>query len=134
MRFSLIFLAFMFIIIPTVSALYDMCATLLLYSGPDCEGEPVKHLTFPTSTEPGSPCYHDSHTMAGYAVKNQFCGNDFFQQDIYQGNECVDGASYNTQVFKSIGCIHGYKFGSCVPGPCPTTTTTTTTDDASQTN
>ena len=102
--------------------LYNQCVTLIQY-GPDCKGEPITTMAFPTSTSKGSPCYSDA-SMVGYAVKNQFCREDFFQQDVYMGDTCNDDDG-TTQVFTKDSCLHGYKFGGCVPGPCAGVYTTT---------
>lgn len=48
------------------------CVSLLLYGDPKCHGDPVRSITFPTWTKPGSPCYHDA-TMPNYSVKDQYC-------------------------------------------------------------
>ena len=112
MRFSCLLL--LLLLPSTVSALYDHCATLAVYDQ-DCTLEhPVEVIKFVTSSEPGSGCI----PLDGYSVKNQFCGDDFFQQDVYMGKGCEVGKSFQRQIYKADGCMYGIKFGGCVAGPC----------------
>mmetsp|Transcript_1568 Transcript_1568/g.3882 ORF Transcript_1568/g.3882 Transcript_1568/m.3882 type:complete len:146 (+) Transcript_1568:68-505(+) len=100
-----------------------MCVTLKTYGNHKCDGEPVRQMSFPTLSEPGSPCYHDS-TMNGYSVKNQHCTEEgTWKQQVYILSDDCKARWWNfmspqTQEFTTDKCLYGIKLGSCVPGPC----------------
>jgi hypothetical protein len=103
------------------------CVSILVYKDPDCRGDPLRAITFPTwSAKPGSPCYHDS-SMPNYSVKNQRCDlpRGKWHQDVYWMSDCCDVpwfaqlCSPQAQVLSTETCFQGRKLDYCVQGPCP---------------
>lgn len=41
---------------PAAVSAYDACVSLYVYEDKKCSGEPLREMTFPTWSEPGSPC------------------------------------------------------------------------------
>jgi hypothetical protein len=103
------------------------CVSLLVYKDPDCSGDPLRAITFPTwSTRPGSPCYHDA-SMSYYSVQNQRCDlpRGKWHQDVYLMSDRCDVPwfaqlfSPQAQVFSTDSCFQGRKLDYCVQGACP---------------
>ncbi|CAB9523152.1 expressed unknown protein [Seminavis robusta] len=105
----------------------DACVSLLFYNSADCQGEPVRSMTFPTwSAKPGGPCYHDK-TMPNYSVKNQRCdlARGAFHQSVFSCSTSCETKWYNQwfspdeQKFTAESCFHGIRLDYCVQGQCP---------------
>jgi hypothetical protein len=106
----------------------NACVGLYVYEGDMCRsGPPIRVISFPTWTAPGSPCYHDA-TMQGYSVKDQYCnlktGN--WHETVFVGsNTCHKphwwwgGKRFNL-TFTTDSCINGILLSlkGCVAGPC----------------
>lgn len=45
---------------------YDACVSLFVYGDKKCSGEPLRVLTFPTMSKPGSPCCKFIYCIDGY--------------------------------------------------------------------
>jgi hypothetical protein len=42
----------------------DACVTICVYNDLECNGAPLREMTFPTWSEPGSPCCKSSHQIS----------------------------------------------------------------------
>jgi hypothetical protein len=117
----------------------DACVTLEVFaSNEDCEGDPVRLVSYPTWSFPDSPCYTDA-MMGGSSVSSQYCNPDTgnFHALFYPGSvDCGEG--FWEQIFKlrpldltfpTDGCVGGLRLNKCSFKPCPANT-----DDDTQTS
>jgi hypothetical protein len=88
-------------------------------------GPPIRVISFPTWTAPGSPCYHDAN-MHGYSVKDQYCNlttGNWHETVIVGSNTCHKPHWWNrvskfNLTFTTESCINGISLKGCVEGPC----------------
>ena len=103
-----------------------------MYVDEFCSGEPLREMSFPTWSKPGSSCYHDA-AMDGISVENQYCeaNTGFFHENLYlTSTDCsttwwdkwVHGSESGIKLSYSLTeCLGGFKLKECVPGVCNST-------------
>ena len=111
----------------------NACVSLLVHPDSRCKEDPVKTISFPTWTEPGSPCYTSDKMVV--SVKDQYCNKETgnWHQTVYpKDGNCEDVPWWlswifpQDQVFIPDGCIvgmdesgaAGFSLKSCQEGPC----------------
>jgi hypothetical protein len=104
---------------------HGACASLFIYGDNKCSGSPLKVLSFPTSTGPGSPCVHDVRIPLRSA-EDQYCNlstGNWHETLIIGSNNCHpphwwEGGKVDHLTFTTDSCIGGIRLKSCVEGPC----------------
>ena len=98
------------------------CVRLQKYEDPNCVGQVVQTMTFPTWETPGSPCFPytlPASDEPSYRVwiQDQYCNADgAFQQMVYSEPDC-QGENVERQVFTTDTCLHNRKLESpCTDG------------------
>jgi hypothetical protein len=117
------------IVIPPTSSeeisRYSACVSLYVYHDHKCSGAPVRLITFPTWTGPGSPCIHDA-TMHHYSAKDQYCNlttENWHETVIVGSSKCHpphwwEGGKKYDLTFTPDSCIGGVRLKQCSRGPC----------------
>jgi hypothetical protein len=101
----------------------DSCVSLYVYDDHKCTGKPTRTMTFPTYSQPGSPCYHDV-SMGHLSVENQYCnlktGN--WHETFHAGKDDCSNSWWAPEgmdlTFTTDSCIGGYSLKECHQGPC----------------
>jgi hypothetical protein len=101
------------------------CVTLFVYKNSNCKGPPVRELSFPTWTAPGSPCVHDARIPLRSA-EDQYCNlstGNWHETIIVGSSKCHPphwwwGGKVNHLTFTTDSCIGGVSLKGCVDVPC----------------
>jgi hypothetical protein len=101
------------------------CVSLFVYQNSKCSGPPLRVLSFPTWTAPGSACIHDG-TMHHRSAKDQYCNlstGNWHETVIVGSSTCHpphwwEGGKKYDLTFTIDSCIGGVRLKSCTQGPC----------------
>lgn len=111
----------------------DACVSLFVHPDTRCREDPLKIVTFPTWTKPGSACYTNDQLIV--SVKDQYCSAETgnWHQTLYpKDGDCGEVPWWlswifpQEQVFTPDGCIPGFgengavglSLNTCSAGPC----------------
>jgi hypothetical protein len=103
----------------------DACVSLFVYENKKCNGPPVRVLSFPTWTAPGSPCVHDARIPLRSA-EDQYCNlstGNWHETIIVGSSKCHPphwwwGGKVNHLTFTTDSCIGGVSLKGCADVPC----------------
>jgi hypothetical protein len=101
------------------------CVSLFVYQNSKCSGPPLRVLSFPTWTGPGSPCVHDA-SQHHRSAEDQYCNlstGNWHETVIVGSSICHpphwwEGGKVYDLTFTTDSCIGGVRLKSCAQGPC----------------
>jgi len=110
----------------------DACVSIYVHPDGRCNDKAIEVISFPTWTEPGSPCFTNDKMI--FSVKDRYCNTETgnWHQTLYPKGGCGEVPWWlswifpQDQTFAPDSCILGFfdnkpaglSLKSCISGPC----------------